>query len=158
MKAIVIYYSRSSNTKKIAQVISEQINADIEEIVDTDQRGGVIGFIRSGFQAVYDKLTKIQDIKSNLDEYEIVILGTPVWAGKPSTPATTFLKKYHTKIKNLAVVITHGSPTNEYPGAISFIENAAGKKVIKSLSVPTNIVKDNNFSDVISFAKDLVNS
>jgi flavodoxin len=156
MKALVIYYSRSSVTKKVAQTISEQINADIEEIVDTEQRGGIIGFIKSGFQAVYDKLTKIQDIKSNLDDYDLVILGTPVWAGKPSTPATTFIKKYHTKIKNLAVFITHRSPNNNFQGAIDFIENAAGKKAVKALSVPSNIVKNSNFSNVISFANDLI--
>jgi menaquinone-dependent protoporphyrinogen IX oxidase len=156
MKALVIYYSRSSITKKIAQTISEKNNADIEEIVDTQQRGGIIGFIKSGFQAVYDKLTKIEDIKSNLDDYDLVILGTPVWAGKPSTPATTFIKKYHTKIKNLAVFITHANSNNSYQSAIDFIENAAGKKAIKTLSVPSNIIKNNDFSDVVSFANDLI--
>ena len=155
MKTLVIYYSRSSVTKKIAEVIAKEINADIEEIIDTKKRSGIIGFIKSGYEATYDKLTKIEDIKSNLESYDLIILGTPVWAGKPSTPATTFIKKYHTRIKNLAVFITHGSPTNEFRGAIDFIENASGKKGIKALSSAVNIVKSNNFKEVIAFAKGL---
>lgn len=155
MKTLVVYYSRSSVTKKIAEVIAKEINADIEEIIDNKKRSGVIGFIKSGYEAAYDKLTKIEEIKSNLEDYDLVILGTPVWAGKPSTPATTFIKKYHTHIKNLAVFITHGSPSNEYRSAINFIENASDKKGIKALSSPANIVKNNNFKEVIAFAKEL---
>jgi len=155
MKALVIYYSRSSVTKKIAEAISKQIHADIEEIIDTEKRSGIIGFIRSGYQASYDQFTKIQDIKSNLEDYDLVILGSPIWASKPSTPVTTFIKKYHTNIKSLAVFITHSSSKNSYQSAIDFIETAAGKKAVKTLSVSSANVKNNDFSEVISFADEL---
>ncbi|MDY6965570.1 MAG: hypothetical protein SVM80_06305 [Halobacteriota archaeon] len=40
MKSHLVYYSRTGTTKKVADAISDIINCDIEEIVDTKDRSG----------------------------------------------------------------------------------------------------------------------
>jgi flavodoxin len=43
MKSLVVYYSRSGNTRFVAEQISEEIGADIEEIIDIKKRKGLLG-------------------------------------------------------------------------------------------------------------------
>ena len=40
MKTLLVYYSRTDVTKKIAKMIQEKINCDIEEITDDDKYSG----------------------------------------------------------------------------------------------------------------------
>lgn len=51
MKTSVIFYSRTGNTRKIAEELSNSLKCDTEEIVDTQKRSGVFGYIRSGRDA-----------------------------------------------------------------------------------------------------------
>lgn len=44
MKTLVVYYSRSGNTRLVAQEISSAIDSDIEEIADTKNWSGTMGF------------------------------------------------------------------------------------------------------------------
>lgn len=82
MKVLVVYYSQTGNTKLVAEAIAESLNADIEEISDEKDRAGVFGFLRSGYEAIFKKLTETQQpIKHKPEEYDLTIIGSPVWAG-----------------------------------------------------------------------------
>jgi flavodoxin len=48
MKTLVIFYSRSGKTKKVAEAISEILKCDKEEIFDIKSREGVVGFLSAG--------------------------------------------------------------------------------------------------------------
>ncbi|MDR3551563.1 MAG: flavodoxin [Clostridia bacterium] len=155
MKILVVYYSRSGVTKLAAQTISKTIGADLEEIIDTQSRSGAVGFIKSCYQVVLNQLTRIQELKADLAQYDLVVVGSPVWAGKPATPVTSFLKKYQSSIKSLAVFLTHGDKTNSYAGVVEFMEQAAGKKSVKTLSLSTDDVKKANDYNMNTFANEL---
>ena len=45
MKVLVVYYSRTGNTKFVAEAIAQSLEADIEEIKDGKNRMGVFGFL-----------------------------------------------------------------------------------------------------------------
>ncbi len=81
MKAIVIYYSYSGNTRRVAEEIGKAIGADLAEIqtarpytgsyddvVDQGRRE-----VNSGF------LPEIKPLNIDLSWYDTVVLGTPVW-------------------------------------------------------------------------------
>ena len=78
MKALVVYYSRKGRTKKVAETISNIISCDIEEIADTKDRTGLLGYIHSGRQAMKKKLTAIKNTEKEPSKYDLVIIGTPV--------------------------------------------------------------------------------
>ncbi|MFX0004733.1 MAG: flavodoxin, partial [Promethearchaeota archaeon] len=66
MKPLVVFYSRTGTTKKIAELISKSINCELEEIIDTKKRTGfIIGFLKSGYAAMKEKLTIIEKIQKN---------------------------------------------------------------------------------------------
>ncbi|MDH5806384.1 MAG: flavodoxin [Candidatus Methanomethylicaceae archaeon] len=106
MKCLVVFYSRTGNTKKVAEKIAEMLNCDLEEIIDIKNRSGLLGFLRSGFEAVLKKLTIIAKTKYNPDDYDLVIIGTPVWAGTISTPIRTYMIMNKDKFKKVAFFCT----------------------------------------------------
>ena len=53
MRSLVVYYSRTGVTKKVAEAISQMLGADIEEIIDRRDRRGPKGFFTGGREEVY---------------------------------------------------------------------------------------------------------
>ena len=106
MKVLVVYYSRSGNTKKVAEAISNAFKCDIEEIKDTKDRSGFLGWLYAGRDSMRGNLTKIKDILKNVGSYDIVIVGGPIWAWNIDIPVRTFLTNYGDQIKNAAFFCT----------------------------------------------------
>ena len=49
------------------------------------------------------------ETEKRLQDYRLVILGTPVWAGRCSSVMRTFLKAHGKKLENVAYVVTRSS-------------------------------------------------
>lgn len=109
MKTLVIFYSRTDVTRKIAEELAQKLNADLEEIKDTQNRSGIFGWIKSGYQANRKKLTTLEPVKNDPEQYDLVLIGTPVWAGKMSVPVRTYLHQNRDKIKATALFCTISS-------------------------------------------------
>lgn len=109
MKTLVVYYSRSGNTKKIAEEISNKVKCDIEEIIDNKNRKGIIGWLISGRDAHSKKLTTISEIKKDPSKYDVVAIGTPIWAGLMAPAVRTYINENKGKFKNVAFFSTCGS-------------------------------------------------
>ena len=103
MKSVlVVYYSRSGGTRIIAEEIASVLKGDIEEIEDTTGRKGPLGWLRAGKDAGDKSLTKLKQIKKDPAEYDLVIVGSPVWNGTVSTPIRTYLTEQKDNIKATA--------------------------------------------------------
>jgi len=128
MKILLVYYSRTNNTRKISEEISTKLNCDIEEIRDLKERSGKLNYLKSGYEAIRSKETQIEDMKNDPSDYDLVIVGTPVWASTMATPVLTYLNKNKNKIKDLAILITFGG--SGYEKTTNNIEKLCGKKAI----------------------------
>ena len=106
MKILVVFYSRSGKTKKVAGKISELLKCEIEEIIDMKNRKGIPGFLSAGTDANLRKLTAIKEIKNNPSLYDLVIVGTPIWSSNISTPIRTYLFLYKEEFKKVAFFCT----------------------------------------------------
>ncbi|HII95832.1 MAG TPA: hypothetical protein HA367_08920 [Candidatus Methanofastidiosum sp.] len=109
MKTLVVYYSRSGNTKKIAEEISNKMNCDIEEIIDNKNRKGIIGWLKSGRDARSKKLTTIKEMRKDIGKYDLVVIGTPIWAALMAPAVRTFINENKGEFKNVAFFCTCGS-------------------------------------------------
>jgi flavodoxin len=107
MKTLVAYYSRSGNTRFVAQKIAEGLDADLCEIVDKKNRNGKWGFLTGGYSAFREKLTEIEVTKS-VEAYDLIIVGSPVWAGKITPAIRTFLVRENVSEKKLGFFVTLG--------------------------------------------------
>jgi protein involved in ribonucleotide reduction len=50
-KTLVVFYSRSGTTRRIAEALSETLKCDLEEITEPKPRTGFLGYIRSILEA-----------------------------------------------------------------------------------------------------------
>ena len=108
MKSLVVYYSRTGKTKFVAETIAAQLGSDIEEIVDLKNREGKMGWMSATRDASSEKETQIASTKKNPNEYDLLIIGTPVWAFTLTPAIRTYIKKNDLSGKKIALFFTFG--------------------------------------------------
>ncbi|MHA1948089.1 MAG: flavodoxin family protein [Candidatus Hodarchaeales archaeon] len=104
MKYLVAYYSRTGYTKNIGMAIGKALSADIDEIIDKKKRAGIVNWIRAGRDAHAKKLTEIQSEK-NPQDYDVIVIGSPIWGGNPTPALRTYLTTHDLKGKKVAFFI-----------------------------------------------------
>ena len=105
---LCVYYSRTGRTAKLVREIAQQIDCEVVRLDDGVRRKGLSGWITSGLQAVARKVPPVKqpETKLRLKDYDLVILATPVWAGRCSAPMRSFLQQFGGELKRVAYVIT----------------------------------------------------
>ena len=100
MNRAVVYYSLSGNTKEAAKVIARKLGAKIFEIdlVKPLPKNTVRQMLVGGMQSTFGRRPKIKGVPDNIDYYDEIILGMPVWAGMPASPVNTFIKNWQIKL------------------------------------------------------------
>ncbi len=96
MKTLIVYYSYTGNTKKIANAIKNNLNCDILEITPKIPFSNDYDKVVAEYQnnSIKDKYIEINDIGIDLKEYDKIIIGSPVWWYTICPVITSFLKKY----------------------------------------------------------------
>ena len=90
-KAIVIYYSRTGDTRMVARTIQEALDCDLQEIKDLKDRSGIKGFW-GGMKDVTNKVkAEIKPETLGLDAYQLIVICSPVWGMHFSPAITTFM-------------------------------------------------------------------
>lgn len=149
MKFLVAYYSRTNITRKLAQSIAEKTDADIEEIKPKVNYDGKLGFARGGKHAMQEKIIDIETLNHDPSEYDVVYIGTPVWASKAATPIISYLKLNEGKFANVKFFATAGG--SGFESTFEQMEKFS-KKPLKTLALKTKEVKNDEF-DLASFTE-----
>jgi flavodoxin len=108
LKSLVVYYTRTGNARFAAETIAAEIGSDVEEIMDMKKRSGAMGYLSGGSDARRGKETEIAPTKKSPADYDLIIVGTPVWASRPTPAVTTYLKKNNFSSKKVALFFTQG--------------------------------------------------
>ena len=103
MKTLVIYYTRTGNSKFAAEIIAAELGADIEEVIDLKNRQGRLAFLPAGRDAMRGKETDIAQTKRTPTDYDLIIIGQPVWAGSPTPAIRTYMNKNDLSGKKVAL-------------------------------------------------------
>ena len=110
-KVLVLYYSQTSNTEQVANEIASRLNADKEAIVavnpyDGDFHATIERCMQEREQGI---LPEIQPVAANLDDYDVIFLGYPVWFGTFAPPVITWLNSVDLSGKTIVPFCTFGS-------------------------------------------------
>ena len=152
-KILIVFYSRTGTTKKAVWAIlnsltsfikSKKINVDIEEIIDTKDRSGAIGYLFAGKDATLKSLTRIKKSRYNSAKYDLIIIGTPVWAFTMSTPIRTYILQNKAKLNpsaKAAFFCTQGGSGSER--TFREMEKVCGKKPVALLELTKKEVMQN---------------
>lgn len=110
VKTLVVYFSYSGNTKQVAENIQKKLGADIFEIKTAKEYS-------SDYDTVVDEAQKelndnarpeLSTTLDNLDQYDTIIIGYPIWWGDMPMAVYTFLDNYDLSGKTIAPFCTHG--------------------------------------------------
>lgn len=112
MRTLVVYYSRTGNTRFVAEKIAEHLDAETCEVVDKKKRKGRFVILTGGYAALKNKLTNIE-VSKPIDNYDFIIIGSPVWAGKITPAIRTFITKNDFSGKQIACFVTLGGDKPE---------------------------------------------
>lgn len=143
MKTLVIFYSRTGSTRHIAESISQMLDCDMEEIIDLKSRSGVLGFLSACIDALFKKCTHIKKAKEQVEAYDLVIIGTPIWVGRLSSPVRTYLSQNFEHFKKIAFFCSKG--TKDKGIYFDEMEKLAGIKPIASLQVREDDVRNEEY-------------
>jgi flavodoxin len=109
MKPLVIYYSLSGNTQKVAEAIAKACNADIENIRDRKTRTGMFGMLSTIFQTLFSRSSQIRTVYADPGQYDLLILGSPVWIGRLPAPMRSYIQREKGRFNQVAFFCTQGS-------------------------------------------------
>lgn len=110
-----IYFSWSGNGDYIASFLKERGYEPVK--VETLKPLGKVNFFRIlkyGFKAMGNKKTPIKDINLKLNEDDLVIIGSPIWNDRLSTPINTVLSQFEFNKENTKFILyPAGEETNK---------------------------------------------
>ena len=106
MNGLIVYFSRTSRTRKVAKAIQEATGFDLEEIEEEVGRGGPLGWLKSGMESTRRMLPQIKPLTRDPSEYDIVVIGTPMWAANMSSPIRAFITEHKNALKTFALFCT----------------------------------------------------
>lgn len=128
MKNLIVYYSLNGANERVAMKLKEIVNCDVEKIIEPVNRHGFIMFIRSGYEAITRKMTRIEPLNKEIKDFDRIILVSPVWAGRLPPSTRTFLVEYKADLKDL-VFVSVSSNGDGNKNILSDIEEIHGKKL-----------------------------
>jgi len=157
MKVLVVFYSRTGTTKKVAERIAEELKSNgvevaLEEIVEKERRSGFLGWIRACKDATLRRPAEIEPVKANPADFWVVVLGTPVWAWTLTPAVRTFLMEHAASCERVAFFCTMGSSGAER--AFRTMEELAGKAPLATLALIARYVKSDDEEKFLAKVKE----
>ena len=151
---LLTYYSRTGNTERVAEEIATACHATVEKLQETRWRSGFLAYLRSGREAWKKIAAPIQPTKEDPTHFDVVALGTPVWAGHLASPMRTYVEAHARKSRQVAFFCTQGGA-----GADKVFRDMAalcGTEPVATLVVTEKELKTGAYRDRLAlFAKAL---
>lgn len=125
-KVLIAYFSFMGNTKQVAEEIRAQTGADIFRIEPETPYPAGYDAVRpiAGREKDDNARPKLANHVVNMDEYDIVFIGYPIWIATMPMPVYTFLEEYNFSGKTIIPFSTHrgsglGGTRNDIEAIIS---------------------------------------
>lgn len=135
-KTLIVYFSRTGNTRALAEQLRAQTGGDILEVIT-----------ETAYPSDYNECTKqaareleqnfrprLRTAKvANLGDYDTVLIGYPVWWGRIPPALMTFLDENDLSGKKIAPFCTHGG--SGMSGVEDIRKLAAGATLLEGLTI-----------------------
>lgn len=107
-KVLVAYFSHTGNTRNGAEMMAEDLGADLFEIkTATPYRGNIYEVTQRELNS--DARPALVSQVENMAQYDVIVLGYPTWWSTMPMPLYTFLSEYDFSGKIILPFSSHGS-------------------------------------------------
>ncbi len=132
-KVLVVFYSRTGNTRKVGADVARAFSCDIEEIRERGSRLGVLGYLRSGYEAWFQRPVDIREPELDPRDYDLVVVGTPIWNASLSSPVRAYLTRNAAKLPAVAFFLTYGGSSRDR--VLRQMQEACGRVPVATLAL-----------------------
>jgi flavodoxin len=154
MRTLIVFYSLTGTTRRVAEALAAELGAEVEEIRCRKYRPGFFGFWRAGYASWKSKIPEIEPPKHKPSDYDLVVVGGPVWAWNACTPVRAYLMREAARLPAVAFFVTVGGVG--FDQALATMEALAGRKPGATLVLRTEDFKrDRDQTAVAAFAASL---
>ena len=110
MEKIVIYYSLEGNTKLMAESIAKTTGAELLELKPKKEMKskGFMKYLRGGKAVMTKARPELLPVDKDIEVYDVLFIGTPVWAWTYAPPLNTFFSEYPLSNKKIGLFCCHG--------------------------------------------------
>ncbi len=141
MRIGIVYYSRTGNTKHVARLLEQKLKENKQHVdvieIEHAKRPGLFG---AGRAARKQKELPIKNTAANLKEYDMVLVGSPTWAGRPSPYIRSFFTKATSfEGKAAGVFITGGGPGEDNVKNSESLKEYLGSIGLKPVNYTLNL-------------------
>lgn len=152
---LIVYYSRTGVTAKVATALARACGADLEQIRDIRPRSGIAGYWRSAWQGLRGLPAKIAPPKHDPANYPFVVLGTPVWAGHVSAPMHSYILQQRERFRRVGLFCTMGGSGGQ--NVLNAMAEMCNKLPVASLCLrQSDVLSDLHAPALADFANQLV--
>jgi len=146
--ALVVFYSRTGTTSLVAEKVAALLGADTERIIVSGTKyEGAWGFIRGIFQSLTGGMPSINDSSFSPKNYDLIVVGGPIWAGHIAPPVRAYLRQYGQNFKSMAIFVTHGGSAPAT--ALRQMEVISGRTALATLSVTAKQIADGGYDAAV---------
>lgn len=143
MTMLVLYFSLDGHNEKIAKFIGEEFKADIQKIEMVKKLpSGFFKYFIGGMMSLFGMKPQIKHLEKNPEDYDLIIMCSPIWASNIAAPFNSVLSKYNFVNKRVALFCT-------YLGS----ENGALERFKKNLG-NANVVFEKSFNEKSIYSTD----
>lgn len=145
MKILISYYTRTGNNRKVGLLLKDAFSekkeiesVDVEELVDLKERKGVAGYALGGRDAALGKPATIRDPLYQVSEYDLVVVGGPVWAWTICPAVRTYCTDHACRSSRVAFFCTMGGSGDKR--AFREMEKLCGQKPVAALALTDGLI------------------
>lgn len=133
MKTLVVYYSLTGHTRRVAERLARLLDGSALAITEPVPRHGMTGYGRSLYEAVSGRDARIEPPLRDPAAYDLVLIGTPVWAWHLSSPVRALARRWATRLPQVAFFATMGGSGSDR--AFEELRRLVGRKPLAELAL-----------------------
>lgn len=148
-KTLIVYFSWSGNTRTVANIIYDLTDCDMVEIEVEEPYSDVYNEVTARARRELDNDIRpaLRTRIENMDKYDTLIVGTPIWSSRLAPPVKSFLTGYDLSDKKIAPFCTHGG-SGTAQSVNNIREVCPDSEILQSLAVSGSRAEDSR-NDVI---------
>jgi flavodoxin len=144
-RTLVVYYSRTGYTRALAGELVAALGADVDQLDDGRDRCGAWGYVKCVREALQKRTVVLLPTGYDPANYDVVVLGTPVWAGNVSSPVRSYVAAHRGRFKQVAFFCTQGGQGAEK--VLRDLSQLCGLSPLATLTVNDRDINEHAYAD-----------
>lgn len=132
-RTLVVFYSRTGNTRRVARELAAALDARIDEIRAPAIGQGALGALRALLLALRSRPAEIEGLRHDPADFDLLLVGGPVWASHVAAPVRAYLAERRASLPPVAFFLTFKG--QDAAPAFREMAEAAGRKPIDQASI-----------------------